>query len=187
LESGVLDEKIEAVANQRMNQVAHRQKSLIGTNIYANLEDEITNTPGIKVVEGRLSQPYEDLRLHFQMSQPTVILLTFGALKDFKPRADFVNGYLSAAGIRTELSPAFATVDEGRQWIKENDFDYGVICMPGKETEAMMDELITDLPKEKWLDVAGKYNDEKTKAWTDAGISGFIYQGQNQLEKFAFI
>src|SRR5690625_142679 len=187
LESGVLDEKIEAVANQRMNQVAHRQKSLIGTNIYANLEDKITNTPGVKVVEGRLSQPYEDLRLHFQTSQPKVILLTYGALKEFKPRADFVTGYLSAAGISTELSPAFATVEEGRQWIKENDFDYGVICMPGKETEAMMDELITDLPKEKWLDVAGKYNEEKTKVWTEAGISGFIYQGQNQLEKFAFI
>src|SRR5699024_11555834 len=89
-ESGVVDEKIEAYAKQRMNQVAHRQKSLIGTNIYANLEDEITNTPGVKVVEGRLSQPYEDLRLHFQASQPKVILLTFGALKDFKPRADFV-------------------------------------------------------------------------------------------------
>src|SRR5699024_11569186 len=110
-----LNKKREAVANQRMNEVAHRQKSLIGTNIYANLEDKITDTPGVRVVEGRLSQSYEDLRLHSQTSQPKVILLTFGALKDFKPRADFVTGYLSAAGISTELSPAFATVEEGRQ------------------------------------------------------------------------
>lgn len=187
LESGALEEKIEAVAKERMNQVAHRKKSIIGTNIYANPEDEITNTSGLKEIEGRLSQPYEDLRLYFQTSQPRVMLLTFGALKDFKPRADFVTGYLSAAGISTELSPAFTTVEEGRQWIKENDFDYGVICMPGKETEVMMDELITDLPKGKWLDVAGKYNDEKTNSWKEAGILGFIYQGQNQLEKFAFI
>lgn len=187
LESGALEEKIAAVAKERMDQVAHRKKSLIGTNIYANPEDEITDTPGLKEVAGRLSQAYEDLRLHFQASQPKVVLLTFGTLKDFKPRADFVTGYLSAAGISTELSPAFETVGEGREWINKNDFDYGVICMPGKETEAMIDELITDLPQGKWLDVAGKYNDEKTKAWKSAGITGFIYQGQNQLEKFAYI
>lgn len=186
-ESGALDKRIEAIAEKRLDQLAHRKKSLIGTNIYANLEDDITDTTGLKEVQGRLSEPYENYRLYFQKTQPKVVLLTFGALKDFKPRADFVTGYLSAAGISTASSPAFETIEEGREWIKNNEFDYGVICMPGKDTVAMMDELIKDLPEGKWLDVAGKYNEEKTTAWTKAGISGFIYQGQDQLEKFAWI
>lgn len=170
-----------------MVQVAHRKKSLIGTNIYANLEDEQSDEAGLKEVAGRLSEPYENLRREFSVNQPKIVLLTFGQLKDFKPRADFVSGYLSAAGLKAETSPAFATVEEGRAWIKENDFDYGVICMPPKETEVMMDELIEQLPEQKWLDVAGKFAEAKEQAWTDAGISGFIYQGQNQLDKFTSI
>lgn len=185
--SGALEERIEGIAEARMDQVAHRKKSLIGTNIYANLEDELSDKAGLKEVSGRLSEPYENLRREFSRQQPNIVLLTFGQLKDFKPRADFVSGYLSAAGLQAEISPAFATVEEGRAWIVENDFDYGVICMPPKETEEMMDELVEQLPENKWLDVAGKFKEDKTQAWTESGISGFIYQGQNQLDKFTSI
>lgn len=185
--SGALDQRIKQVAEERMKQLAHRKTSLIGTNIYANLEDEVAEGPGIKQVAGRLSQVYEDLRLEFAKSQPKVVLLTFGALKDFKPRADYVSGYVSAAGLKTMTSPAFATVAEGQQWIAENDFDYGIICMPPKETEAMMDDLVTAIPAGKWLDVAGKYDATKESQWRAAGIAGFIYNGQNQLDKFTSI
>lgn len=185
--SGALDQRIEQVATKRLEQVHHRQKSLIGTNVYANLSDGVDESEGIKQVEGRLSQAYEQLRIDFAIKQPKVVLLTFGLLKDFKPRADFVTGYLSAAGLATIASPAFASVEEGQQWIVDNEFDYGIICMPPKDTEWMMGTLLKDLPKGKWLDVAGKYDAETGKQWQDAGISGFIYQGQNQLEKFKYI
>jgi len=185
--SGLLEQRIAKVAAQRLEQVHHREKSLIGTNVYANITDEIHVVEGVKQVEGRLSQAYEELRIHFAKQQPKVVLLTFGLLKDFKPRADFVTGYLSAAGLETISSPAFASVEEGRQWIKENNFDYGIICMPPKDTEAMMSLFMEDVPKGKWLDVAGKYEVTIMKQWVAAGISGFIYQGQNQLEKFTTI
>ena len=185
--SGALDERVAEVATKRLEQVYHREKSLIGTNVYANLEDEITDEPGLKEVAGRLSEAYEDLRFEFKEEQPKVVLLTFGELKDFKPRADFVTGYLSAAGLKTGWSPAFKTIEEGRKWIAENDFDYGVICMPPKETETMMNEFIQAVPEGKWLDVAGKFAEAKEQQWKEAGISGFIYQGQHQLEKFTAI
>lgn len=185
--SGKLREKVEAVATARLEQVYHREKSLIGTNIYANIADTLDETANDKQVPGRLAKSYEDVRLYFQKQQPKVVLLTFGQLKDFKSRADFVNGYLSAAGVETEWSPAFKTVTEGIQWIKETEFDYGIICMPPTETETMMEELSTDVPQGKWLDVAGKFAPALTEKWQQAGIDGFIYQGQHQLNKFTSI
>ena len=41
------------------------------------------------------------------MNNRKQLLLTFGELKDFKPRADFVSGFLATGGIRSEWSPAF--------------------------------------------------------------------------------
>src|SRR5699024_1308312 len=78
--SGALAERIAEVATKRLEQVYHREKSLIGTNVYANLEDEITDEPGLKEVAGRLSEAYEDLRFEFKEEQPKVVLLTFGEL-----------------------------------------------------------------------------------------------------------
>jgi len=185
--SGTLADKLAKVSNERMEQVYQGERSLIGTNVYANIEDVLEDTQDFTKVSGRLAQTYENFRLYFQQQQPNVVLLTFGALKDFKPRADFVKGYLAAAGIDTESSPAFASVEDGRCWMEENQFDYGVICMPPKETETMMAAFITDVPEDKWLDVAGKYEPTLAEEWEQAGIDGFIYKGQHQLHKFTSI
>src|SRR5699024_5986733 len=109
--------------------------------------------------------------------------LTFGELKDFKPRADFVKGYLATGGIDVEYSPAFEAVKEGQDWIKTAEFDYGVICVSPKDTEKVLNELINDLPKDKIIDVAGKYDQENAKKWQNSGITDFIYKGQNQIKK----
>ena len=180
--SGALDEKLETLYKERLDQVGHRKKSLVGTNNYADLSTPIEASEETLHVEGRLSEPYENLRSSFEKSQPKTMLLTFGELKDFKPRADFVTGFLAAGGIKAEQSPAFRTVQEGREWIRNNHFDYGIICVSPEETEKVLDELIEDFPDEKWIDVAGKY-DEQAEKWQRAGVSDFIFQGQDQLGK----
>lgn len=186
VESGELSEKLQKLYDERLLALSKRKSSLIGTNIYANLEDELTEVETLSVSK-RLAEIYENLRKSFAASQPKTVLLTFGELKDFKPRADFVTGFLAPGGIETEQSPAFASVDEANEWIAENDFDYGVVCAHPNETEDVMTELIANFPEGKWIDVAGKYDEATTKEWKDAGVSGFIYQGQEQLEKFAYI
>ena len=45
------------------------------------------------------------------------MLLTFGELKDFKPRADFVSGFLATGGIHSEWSPAFKNAKEANEWL----------------------------------------------------------------------
>lgn len=184
--SGQLDARLQKLYDARLKALSKREASLIGTNIYANLEDEITAEETLSV-PNRLATTYEQLRESFGKDQPKTILLSFGQLKDFKARADFVAGFLATAGIKAEQSPAFASVKEANEWIAENDFDYGIICAHPNETEDVMKELTANFPSDKWIDVAGKYDEATEKAWQDAGVTGFIYQGQDQLEKFAYI
>lgn len=184
--SGQLKSRLQKLYDARLQALSKRQASLIGTNIYANLEDEISVEETLSI-PNRLTTKYEQLRESFGKEQPKTVLLSFGQLKDFKARADFVAGFLATAGIEAEQSPAFASVDEAREWMAENDFDYGVVCAHPNETENVMKELTANFPEGKWIDVAGKYDEATEKAWQDAGVAGFIYQGQDQLEKFAYI
>lgn len=184
--SGKLDQKLQALYQKRMSELSHHQKSLIGTNIYADLSSPIVEEEATLQVENRLAEQYEMFRKYFETKQPKVVLLTFGKLKDFKPRADFVTGFLAAGGIKTEWIPPFESVAEGLVWMIENNFDYGVICIPPKETEVVMDELLQELPN-RWLDVAGSYDYKLETEWMQAGIDGFIFKGQDQLEKFTAI
>ena len=186
VENGKLDEKLKQLYDERVRKLSTREASLIGTNIYADLSNEIPETETL-TVPNRLAEVFENLRKKYRVEQPNTVLLTFGQLKDFKARADFVAGFLATAGIEAKPSPAFASVDEAKKWIAENDFDYGVICAHPNEIEDVMSELTKDFPKDQWIDVAGKYDEATEKAWLDAGVSGFIYQGQDQLEKFAYI
>lgn len=187
VESGKLDAKLERLYEERLKQISKGEKSLIGTNIYADLTDKLEDLVPTVEVEGRLAEPYEKLRASFEKSQPKTVLLTFGKLKDFKARADFVTGFLAAAGIKSEWSPAFQSVAEANEWIAENDFDYGVICVHPDEIDAVMEQFIEDFPANKWIDVAGKYDEEVEAAWRKAGISDFIFKGQDQLEKLRAI
>lgn len=187
VESGKLDAKLERLYEERLKQISKGEKSLIGTNIYADLTDKLEDLVPTVEVEGRLAEPYEKLRASFEKSQPKTVLLTFGKLKDFKARADFVTGFLAAAGIKSEWSPTFQSVAEANEWIAENDFDYGVICVHPDEIDAVMEQFIEDFPANKWIDVAGKYDEEVEAAWRKAGISDFIFKGQDQLEKLRAI
>lgn len=184
--SGALNERLDNLYQARKEALSRREASLIGTNIYANLEDRLPEGETLRV-ENRLAETYEQLRASFAKEQPHTVLLTFGELKDFKARADFVEGFLATAGIKVEYSPAFTSVSEALAWIEKENFDYGVICAHPKEIETVMEELVQSFPKDRWIDVAGSYDEETEKAWRKAGVSGFIYQGQDQLEKFSSI
>ena len=187
VESGKLDARLKELYEKRLEQISKGEKSLIGTNIYPDLTEELKEIESTVEVNGRLAEPYEKLRSTLQHNQPKTVLLTFGQLKDFKARADFVTGFLATAGIKSEWSPAFESVAEAKKWMLENDFDYGVICAHPNEIDDVMDEFIQDFPQDKWIDVAGKYDEATEETWKNAGVSDFIYKGQDQLGKLRAI
>src|SRR5699024_6042949 len=99
--SGELEKKLKELYDERLLALSKRKGSLIGTNIYANLEDEVSEEETLSV-PNRLPSIYEKIRKSFKENQPKTVLLPFGQLKDFKPRADFVSGVLATAGIEAE-------------------------------------------------------------------------------------
>src|SRR5699024_351255 len=183
INSGELEKRVKKTREKRFSDIAHNKKSLIGTNVYADLSAPIIKGDNPLEIAHRLAEPYEKLRAYFEEKQPKIVLLTFGELKDFKPRADFVKGFLATGGLDVEFSTAFKTVKEGQEWIKTTEFDYEVICVSPKETEEVVNELVEDLPKGKTIDIAGKYTGEEASNWKNAGIADFIYKGQNQIAK----
>ena len=119
----------------------------------------------------------------FQEQQPRAVLVTFGELKDVKPRADFVSGFLAIGGIHSEWSPLFKNAQEANEWLAKEKPDYVVVCAKPSVTEEVMTDLLQGLPKGILIDAAGKYEAEVSEKWLVNGLNGFIFSGQDKIAK----
>lgn len=163
--------------------VSKGTKSLVGTNVYADLSASALDIEGGIEVEGRFAEPFENLRAFFTTQQPKTVLITFGELKEFKPRVDFVNGFLATGGIRSVQSPTFKSATDANKWLEKEQPDYVIHCATNSMTEMVIDELLVGLPKGIVLDVAGKYEAALSDKWVGLGLNGFIFNGQDKIAK----
>ncbi|MCM3710950.1 methylmalonyl-CoA mutase family protein [Sporosarcina luteola] len=179
LEGGQLQENLLKL--QRETAVGKR--ALIGTNVYAELtKTNFDDWSGLYPV-ARLAEPFEKLRQSFSDNQPKTILLTFGELKDFKPRADFVTSFLASGGIESSWSPAFKSIEQAIQWLDSEKPEYVIVCGNDEIVSAGMESLLEKLPTEIMLDAAGKIDEKTLNKWKQLGLNGLIFNGQNKLEK----
>lgn len=181
--SGKLQAALEEVYNERLKQVATRKHSLIGTNIYANPQDELQpDTNPLYADIKRLAIPFEKLREQYSEAKPKIGILTFGKLKDFKPRADFVEGFFATAGVVPVLSGEIESVEDAKKWLEQTDAQYVIIAATNDQTKEIVPALLESKREDLILDVAGKFPEEE-QAWLSKGLNGFIYMGQNIVEK----
>lgn len=183
IESPEFAQKIEQTHEQRVTALATGKHSLIGTSVYADLEADDSLSATIDV-PGRLASQFETLREQFSDSQPKVALCTFGQLKEFKPRADFITGFLATAGIKADWSPPLNDVNEAAKWLTDTNVDYAIICATNDKTIEVVSPLMRAIEQDIVLDVAGKYDQQQMEAWMEEGVNGFIYQGLHKLDKF---
>ena len=127
------------------------------------------------------------MRVHFQEQQPKTVLLAFGELKDVKPRADFVSGFLATGGIHSSWSPLFTNPKEANDWLLNAKPDYVVVCAKPNVTEEVMTDLLSGLPNGIIIDVAGNYEAEVSQSWLANGLNGFIFSGQDKIKKLVEI
>ncbi|WP_234447586.1 methylmalonyl-CoA mutase family protein [Viridibacillus soli] len=181
--NGQLDALLKETMDLRMKEVETRKKSLIGTNNYANPADVIDerNNP-LYADYNRLAKPFEELCLNYAENQPKVALLTIGLLKQFKPRADFVSGFFATAGIIPEKSPEIQSIEEATAWLASTDAQFVIVCGQDDAVKEYVPALLLDKPAHISLDVAGRFKEEQDE-WTKAGLNGFIFAGQNIIEK----
>ena len=181
--ASTLAEEVAAVYAERLAQVGTRKHSLIGTNIYANPTDELPTAENpIYANVKRLAKPFETLRAQFKNKAVNVEILTFGELKNYKPRADFVAGFLAVAGIEANITQGFKTVEEASNYLQQTKASYVVIAATDEDTKNIVPALLEGKPTNIVLDAAGRYKEE-AQAWQAAGLNGFIYAGQNIVDK----
>lgn len=184
-QTGELKEAIEEVYNHRLQAVATRKHSLIGTNIYANPVDDLPKeVNSIYENAKRLAVPFEQLREKYAQTQPKISILTYGLLKNFKPRADFVAGFFATAGVVPETSGEIQSIEDAIEWVNNCDSDYVIIAATDDDTKQLVQPLLTAKRDGLILDVAGKFKAEE-EAWISNGLNGFIFAGQNIVEKLS--
>ncbi|WP_026023080.1 methylmalonyl-CoA mutase family protein [Paenisporosarcina sp. TG20] len=164
----------------RAQVLANRKAALIGTNMYANPVDEIPSIVAQETTE-RLAIPFEKLRKHFADNPMKSAVVSFGVLKDVKPRADFVQGFLQAGGLNPEMSPVFTTTSDAWHWVKSNQIDYVVIAAKDQVVTELLSEFLNQADKQTIIDVAGKFTEEQQ--WRDLGLNDTVFVGQDLIEK----
>ena len=114
-------------------------------------------------------------------------------LQPLETRAEIQAEFLEDLGVNAEN---FSEVELKIEPFKRTDSAESIVLKDGeviwndfaeRTRLQTVRQQLKDFPKDKWIDVAGKYDEATEKAWLEAGVSGFIYQGQDQLDKFAYI
>ncbi|MFE3574588.1 methylmalonyl-CoA mutase family protein [Lysinibacillus sp. NPDC059133] len=181
--SGKLMEELEKSYQARIKAVQTRKQSLIGTNIYANPADvlESATNPAFAEIK-RIAKPFEQLRAEMTAANVKTGILALGTLKNSKPRADFVSGFLNTVGLVPEKSEPIATAEEALAWLNATEATYVVIAGNDDDTKELVPAILAGKPANVIVDVAGKFKDEE-EAWLANGLNGFIFAGQNIIEK----
>lgn len=182
--TGWLTDDIQAKWLEREQQVANRKASLIGTNIYANpqepVKDAKIDAAHLEYMTAkRLATPFEKLRAKSRETSVKSAVVLLEPLKAVKPQADFVQGFLSVAGIEPELSPYLSSADEVNRYIRSEELDYAVLC-GSRET---LEKIIPQLEVKAAVDVAGKIDAETLESWESNCVRDSLYAGKPLIEK----
>ena len=208
LKSKWLQQEIEAVSEKKIRDIQTRRKSIVGTNVYANLDEVVTykNLPeknsyfandensliNIEAIPNRrLAEPFEELRkksanLEGKVgSKPTVGMICLGGLKQHKARLDFMKGFLAAGGLEAIISNSVITVEDARQFVLEHPASHYCLCGTNDQYEIMGHDILkilkTEYPERSFY-LAGLPEKEKQDLWMDEGIKQFIHVKSNCYE-----
>ncbi|WML45224.1 methylmalonyl-CoA mutase subunit beta [Neobacillus sp. PS3-40] len=208
LKSNWLQKEISTVNKKRHHDISTRKVSIVGTNVYANLtenipeceksingqfsSDDLSEKITIETIpQIRLSQPYEDLRMRADRIKrhdgvrPFIGLICLGNLKQYKPRADFIRGFLAAGGVNgLESGPIFST-ESVTEFVKECNSKHFCLCGSNEEYENIGLEIL-QLIKAEFPDrivyLAGLPKEEDQSKWVSEGIKSFIHVKSNCCE-----
>lgn len=209
LRTNFLQDRIAKVKEKRLEDVQGRKKVLVGTNMYANLQEELKwqiSTTAIEENEHapvkvqaiqplRLSEAFESLRYQAKLYQekqgttPKVTLINLGSLATHKPRTDFSSGFFQVGGLQPVVSPSFENAKEIVEWISDQ-YITGYVCICGSDDtyEELLHAAVmaVNSPNRKVL-VAGLPEEARQKELQEIGVSDFIHLRSNCYEQLVKI
>lgn len=212
LKSSKLQYDIKAISNKRQHDIFTRKQSVIGTNVYANLDEQV---PGSKenslnnyfsndhmtinfeaIKQTRVAEPFESLRKiskdieNKSGSEPFVSMLCLGELRNYKPRLDFMKGFLAAGGLKAAESGSITTYEAAKQFVINQNTKYLCLCGSNDQYEQYGHEIVTALTKEfpdRVIYLAGLPEKEQQIQWLKEGIKQFVHVKSNCYETLSII
>lgn len=205
LKKGTIQAEIANVFNQKVQNIANRKESIIGTNVYPNPADEVhikaidkadsymvVNQPtAITAIKlKRLAQAFEQLRLRSAAYKqnngdaPKIGLINLQELKAYKPRADFVKGLVSAGGIDTVPSEGCFSSEDAKAFVADTKLPIYCVCGSDDAYGQLAEQMVADL-KASYPDVtiylAGKQAEELETALQAAGVKDLFHVKSNAI------
>ncbi|MCD8288111.1 MAG: methylmalonyl-CoA mutase small subunit [Porphyromonadaceae bacterium] len=201
LQTGFVQDAVNASADARRTAIARRKEVLLGTNQYPKLQETahekvekesahsccchqdkeaVPELPFLHTVRG--ASDFEALRLATEKStkSPKVFLLTIGNLAMRLARAQFSENFFGCAGYEIIDNLGFETVQAGIDAALKAKADIVVLCSSDDEYATLAPEAYKLLGGKAIFVVAGA--PECTEALKAQGITRFINVRSNVLE-----
>jgi methylmalonyl-CoA mutase len=203
LEAGLIQKAVAEIRTQREANVAHRKEALIGTSDFPDLAEEPVAVLGAfrtpprgappgqpieKLARFRLAEPFERLRersddyLARTGERPKVLLACLGRASDFTTRASFAKSLFEAGGIAAVSAESIKSVEDLGKALAKSGAKLACLCSSDKvyASEAVGATKALAAAGSAHIYLAGKPGDH-AKAWEEAGIGAFLYQGCDTL------
>jgi methylmalonyl-CoA mutase len=198
LKKGIIQQDIEATAQNRDNFIATRREILLGTNQYPDpnekmnpeVIDEVAfpkNPENVTIItpirKYRGAAGFEKLRLATEKhrgKQPIVFLLTCGNPTMRKARAGFSSTFFACAGYNIVDNPGFSSPEEGVKAALEIKADIIVLCSSDEEYTEIAPVVYNAVNNKAIVVIAGApacMDELKAK-----GIEHFIHMRSNVLK-----
>jgi methylmalonyl-CoA mutase len=205
LKSNWLQDEINEVYTKRNKDIQTRKQSIVGTNVYANLDETVPTVlsieqemhldQGIKIESlqlRRLSEPFEKLREKAKKLDGNAAagMICLGELKQYKARLDFMKAFLAPGGIKVMESPSVFTMENAKEFVKDVNKQHLCICGTNEQYETLGHDILTELKAQfpnKTFYLAGLPEPDQQEKWIQEGISQFIHLKSNCYETLSAI
>jgi methylmalonyl-CoA mutase len=213
LKANWLQQEITAIYDKKNTDIQTRKQSIIGTNVYANLDESITVIKQLQeksyidweenslikieaIPQRRLAEPFEELRRKARNLEgkigltPAVGMICLGNLKQHKARLDFMKGFLAAGGMKSVESTSILSLENARLFVSKHGLKHFCICGTNEDNDLFGPEILKALNAEfqdQIFYLAGLPEKENQSRWLNAGIKQFIHVKSNCYETLSTI
>jgi methylmalonyl-CoA mutase len=202
LERGLIQSRVAAVRDKRLQAVARRTDALTGTSDFPDLAETppaVLDVPPIVAPKEaaaaltieplprlRLAEPFERLRdasdriLAQTGARPKIFLANLGRLSDFTARATFARNFFEAGGIAAVTNDGFGSRDEMAAAFTASGARLACLCSSDKVYATDAADAAKALAGAAHVYLAGRPR-ELEPALKAAGVGTFIFVGCDVL------
>lgn len=194
---GEIKAAVEASCQKRNINIATRRRTILGTNQYPNLTENVSGKvenletekfEGLQPYRGAI--PFETLRLQTEKwaaangRRPKVFLFKVGNLAMRQARAGFVTNFFGCAGYEIAETAGYAAAADGIKDAVASKADIVAVCSSDEEYLNFAPEIIAGVRKQlpKCICIIAGNPAESMDALKEAGAEDFIHVRTNILE-----